>query len=426
MKAKAKKILIVTYYWPPSGGSGVQRWMYFAKYLQKLGWEPIVITVDETQASYPVLDSSLIKEVEGIRVIKTSTREPLRWYSRLTSGNVLKGLPQGEVPTTSTFGKIAAYIRGNFFIPDARKGWIPFAVKAAQQILEQEKIHCLITTGPPHSTHLAGMRLAVQFKLNWWVDFRDPWADIFYNKQLRRTSSSQAKDTALEKLILQNAKGVITTTAGDLHQSLKQKAPDQKYLALPNGYDADLMQQTQAAPKKKEFHIVYTGLLTQNQTYSTLVDVLNELSQTFTLHFSLAGNINPVLITELKTSLPKVEVQYLGYLSHAQAIALMKSADLLLNFIFKGAETQMISGKLLEYMATEVPILSLGNPNSEAAQFLTQGTHAWMVQDQDKTTMKLHLKFLLEQKKQSKNKTPHLVKWTREALTKRLIEEILK
>ena len=426
MKAKAKKILIVTYYWPPSGGSGVQRWMYFAKYLQKLGWEPIVITVDETQASYPVLDSSLIKEVEGIRVIKTSTREPLRWYSRLTSGNVLKGLPQGEVPTTSTFGKIAAYIRGNFFIPDARKGWIPFAVKAAQQILEQEKIHCLITTGPPHSTHLAGMRLAVQFKLNWWVDFRDPWADIFYNKQLRRTSSSQAKDTALEKLILQNAKGVITTTAGDLHQSLKQKAPDQKYLALPNGYDADLMQQTQAAPKKKEFHIVYTGLLTQNQTYSTLVDVLNELSQTFTLHFSLAGNINPVLITELKTSLPKVEVQYLGYLPHAQAIALMKSADLLLNFIFKGAETQMISGKLLEYMATEVPILSLGNPNSEAAQFLTQGTHAWMVQDQDKTTMKLHLKFLLEQKKQSKNKTPHLVKWTREALTKRLIEEILK
>jgi len=426
VKAKAKKILIVTYYWPPSGGSGVQRWMYFAKYLQKLGWEPIVITVDETQASYPVLDSSLIKEVEGIRVIKTSTREPLRWYSRLTSGNVLKGLPQGEVPTTSTFGKIAAYIRGNFFIPDARKGWIPFAVKAAQQILEQEKIHCLITTGPPHSTHLAGMRLAVQFKLNWWVDFRDPWADIFYNKQLRRTSSSQAKDTALEKLILQNAKGVITTTAGDLHQSLKQKAPDQKYLALPNGYDADLMQQTQAAPKKKEFHIVYTGLLTQNQTYSTLVDVLNELSQTFTLHFSLAGNINPVLITELKTSLPKVEVQYLGYLSHAQAIALMKSADLLLNFIFKGAETQMISGKLLEYMATEVPILSLGNPNSEAAQFLTQGTNAWMVQDQDKTTMKLHLKFLLEQKKQSKNKTPHLVKWTREALAKRLIEEILK
>ncbi|MDA7778022.1 glycosyltransferase [Flavobacteriaceae bacterium] len=426
MKAKAKKILIVTYYWPPSGGSGVQRWMYFAKYLQKLGWEPIVITVDETQASYPVFDSSLIKEVEGIRVIKTSTREPLRWYSRLTSGNVLKGLPQGEVPTTSTFGKIAAYIRGNFFIPDARKGWIPFAVKAAQQILEQEKIYFLITTGPPHSTHLAGMRLAVQFKLNWWVDFRDPWADIFYNKQLRRTSSSQAKDTALEKLILQNAKGVITTTAGDLHQSLKQKAPDQKYLALPNGYDADLMQQTQAAPKKKEFHIVYTGLLTQNQTYSTLVDVLNELSQTFTLHFSLAGNINPVLITELKTSLPKVEVQYLGYLPHAQAIALMKSADLLLNFIFKGAETQMISGKLLEYMATEVPILSLGNPNSEAAQFLTQGTHAWMVQDQDKTTMKLHLKFLLEQKKQFKNKTPHLVKWTREALTKRLIEEILK
>ena len=425
VKAKAKKILIISYYWPPSGGSGVQRWMYFAKHLKKLGWEPIVITVDETKASYPVLDRSLIKEVEGIRVIKTQTREPLRWYSRITSGDVQKGIPQGEVPTTSVFGKLSAYIRGNFFIPDARKGWIPFAAKAAQQILEHEKIDSLITTGPPHSSHLAGLQLATQFKLNWWVDFRDPWTTIFYNKQLRRTASSQAKDAAFEKSILQNAKGVITTTGGDLHQSLKQKAPDQTFITLPNGYDADLMQQTPAAPKQNGFHIVYTGLLTQNQAYFKLVKVLNKLSQTHTLHFSLAGNINTALIREIKTSLPKVEVQYLGYLAHAKAIALMKSADLLLNFIFKGAETQMISGKLLEYMATEVPILSLGDPNSPAAQFLTQGTQAWMVQDQDTLTMEQHLKNLLKQKKQPKNKTPQLAEWSRAALTKRLVEEVL-
>ena len=257
------KILILSYYWPPSGGSGVQRWMYFAKYLKQLGYEPIVVTVAESQASYPVLDPSLIQEVEGIRVIKTATREPLRWYSRLTSGDSKKGIPQGEVQTTSIFGKIAAYIRGNFFIPDARKGWVPFAVKAAQAVLKQEKIHCLITTGPPHSTHLAGLQLAKQFQLNWWVDFRDPWLDVFYNKQLHRSQSSQAKDAALEKTVLHYASGVITTTGGDLHQSLLQKAPDQKFVALPNGYDAELMQQTPAAPKKDGFHIVYTGLLTQ-------------------------------------------------------------------------------------------------------------------------------------------------------------------
>lgn len=420
-----KKILIITYYWPPSGGSGVQRWMYFAKHLKLLGYEPIVITVNETQASYPVLDLSLMKEVEGIRIIKTKTREPLRWYSRLISGNPQKGIPQGEIQTSSIFGKVATYIRGNFFIPDARKGWIPFAVRAAQKVLRQEKIQCLITTGPPHSTHLAGLQLASQFELKWWVDFRDPWTDIFYNKQMRRTHKSQAKDAALEKRILQNAKGVITTTAGELHQRLQQKAPEQTFIALPNGYDAELMRNTEAAPKKKGFHIVFTGLLTRNQAYARVVEVLQELSQGHILHFSLAGNINPSLIAEIKKSLPKVEVEYHGYLPHEQAIALMKSANLLLNFIFKGAETQMISGKLLEYMATEVPILSLGDPTSTAAQFLSQGSQAWMVEEEDTTTMKRYIKGMLEQKKQPKNKTPQLEEWSRAALTKRLVNEVL-
>ena len=139
-----KKILILSYYWPPSGGSGVQRWMYFAKYLKRFGWEPIVITVDEKQASYPVIDLSLLEEVNNIRVIKTSTREPLRLYSWLSSGSTQEGIPQGEVDTKSILGKLAAYVRGNFFIPDARKGWVPFAVKAAQKILIEEKITHLI------------------------------------------------------------------------------------------------------------------------------------------------------------------------------------------------------------------------------------------------------------------------------------------
>ena len=137
-----KKVLIVTYYWPPSGGSGVQRWMYFAKYLKQLGWEPIVVTVDEKKASYAVLDTSLTREVENIRVHKTNTREPLQWYSLLTSGSRNKGIPQGEVNRRTVFRKLAAYIRGNFFVPDARKGWVPFALKASRKIIIEEKILC--------------------------------------------------------------------------------------------------------------------------------------------------------------------------------------------------------------------------------------------------------------------------------------------
>ena len=135
-----KKVLILSYYWPPSGGSGVQRWMYFAKYLKQLGWEPIVITVDEYQAAYPVMDPSLLEDVKDIKVIKTSTREPLRFYSLLISGNSQSGIPQAEVKRKSFIGKAAAYVRGNYFIPDARKGWVPYAVKAAQKVIREENI----------------------------------------------------------------------------------------------------------------------------------------------------------------------------------------------------------------------------------------------------------------------------------------------
>lgn len=426
VKATKPKILILTYYWPPSGGSGVQRWMYFAKYLKQLGQDPIVITVDEAQASYAVLDTSLIKEVEGIRVIKTSTREPLRWYSRFISGDTKKGIPQGEVKKRNLVEKAAAYLRGNLFIPDARKGWVPFAIKAAQKIIVKEAITHLITTGPPHSTHLAGLKLKETFQLKWWVDFRDPWTDIFYNKTLYRTQKTVAKDKALEKKVLQKADGVLTTLGGVLQDQLKTKNPNQTFVAIPNGYDAELMQKTDSAPKKKGFHIVYTGLLTQNQEYKKLLTVIDQLSTKCTVYFSLAGNISPTIISEIQSNLPKVKVDYLGYLPHQKALALMKSADLLLNFIFKGAESQMLSGKLLEYMATGVPVLSLGNPDAEAGKFLSTASHAWMVKEQDTSSMEAILDVLLNSKEPTTNKVPHLARWSRGTLTKKLVETLFK
>jgi hypothetical protein len=413
-----KKILILSYYWPPAGGSGVQRWMYFAKYLKQLGYEPIIITVDETKASYPVIDSSLIIETNEIRVIKTSTREPLRWYSILISGDSKKGIPQGEVKTSGLLAKLLAFIRGNYFIPDARKGWIPFAVKEAKKILKAERIDKLITTGPPHSTHLAGLKLKKQFDIKWWADFRDPWTDIFYNTSLYRSEKTIFKDQALEKEVLQDADGVITTLAGKFHEQLKGKAPNQNFSVIPNGYDSDLMKNIKVKAKKGDFHIVYTGLLTQNQEYEMFLKVIDKRSKTLKIHFSLAGNIHIDIIKKITDVLPNVTVEYLGYITHNNAIALMKSADLLLNFVFKGAEHQMLSGKLLEYIATEVPILSIGNPKSEAGLFLNKGSHSWMVEKDNKSKIELILKTLIDKK--VKNKFPKLSQWSRLSLTKKL------
>lgn len=420
-----KKVLILTYYWPPSGGSGVQRWMYFAKHLKSLGWEPIVVTVDEEKASYGVLDESLNQEVDGIRVIKTSTREPLQWYSRLTTGSKKKGIPQGEVKRKSVFGKLSAFIRGNFFIPDARIGWVPFALKAARKIIAKEQIKTIITTGPPHSSHLIGLQLQKEFKVNWFVDFRDPWSDVFYNKDLYRRSRAVSKDLKLELQVLQAAQGIITTVDGRLHESLIEKAPAQKFYALPNGFDSELMNRVTVEKNSHYLHVVYTGLLTHNQPYNGVFKILNDLSATQPIKLSLAGNIAPDIINEIKISFPKIDTIFHGYLSHKEAVGLMKSANLLINFIFIGAQTQMISGKILEYIATEIPILSIGNPDSEAAKFLEQGTAAVMLDQSNLKEMRLFIDTVISQKDTLHNEFPSLEKWSREALTKRLIEEIL-
>jgi len=420
-----KKVLILTYYWPPSGGSGVQRWMYFAKHLKSLGWEPIVVTIDEKKASYGVLDESLNQEVDGIRVIKTSTREPLQLYSRLTTGSKKKGIPQGEVKRKSVFGKLSAFIRGNFFIPDARIGWVPFALKAARKIVAKEQITTIITTGPPHSSHLIGLQLQKEFKVNWFADFRDPWSDVFYNKDLYRRSRAVSKDLKLELQVLQAAQGIITTVGGRLHESLIAKAPAQKFYALPNGFDSELMNRVTVEKNHHYLHVVYTGLLTHNQPYNGVFKILNDLSATQPIKLSLAGNIAPDIINEIKISFPKIDTIFHGYLSHKEAVGLMKSANLLINFIFIGAQTQMISGKILEYIATEVPILSIGNPDSEAAKFLEQGTAAVMLDQSNLKEMRLFIDTVISQKDTLHNEFPSLEKWSREALTKRLIEEIL-
>ena len=420
-----KKVLILSYYWPPSGGSGVQRWMYFAKHLKQLGWEPIVITVDEYQAAYPVMDSSLLEEVKDIKVIKTSTREPLRFYSLLVSGNSQSGIPQAEVKRKNFFGKAAAYIRGNYFIPDARKGWIPYAVKAAQKVIREENISHLITTGPPHSTHLAGLQLKKQFSLNWWIDFRDPWTDVFYNTSFYRTAKAKQKDEAFEKEVLHFSNGVILTVGGELQAQLQQKAPDQHFVVLPNGFDADLMKAIPLAQPKDVFHIVYTGILTHNQNFSELLQLLGGVSKTQPILLSLAGSISHEIIDEIKLCVPQVEVVYHGYLSHHDAVRLMKKAHLLLNFIFTGAQTQMISGKLLEYLATSIPVLSIGDPLSAAGEFLSQGTAAVMLNVTDAKEIQRFIIKTASKKGSLFNSFPELTQWSRESLTNRLIKEVL-
>ena len=405
--------MILTYYWPPSGGSGVQRWMYFAKHLKSLDWEPIVITVDEKQASYPVLDFGLMQETKDIKVVRTETKEPLKIYAQLLGVSSKKSIPQGQVNREGWFSKTAAFIRGNFFIPDARKGWIPYALTEAKKYIRKEGIQKIVTTGPPHSTHLVGLRLKALFGLQWWADFRDPWSDIFYNKDFYRTSWAKKKDVRWEQKVLQNADGILTTVGGSLVQKFKINAPDQKFYVLPNGYDEALMS---SIPKTKLniFHVVYTGLLTDNQDYIPVMKALNDIAEHRTIRLSLAGNISDHILVNIRKTAPKMELDYKGYLTHKEAIALMKSGDLLLNFIFRGADQDMISGKLLEYLASEVPVLSIGNPQSEAGKLLNLASFAQMIDTKDSHAQKSFIQEAIQQKGKDRNTMPDIQKWSRE------------
>ena len=197
-----RKILVIAYYWPPAGGPGVQRWLKFVKYLPDFGIEPIVYVPENP--SYPLMDEKLIDEVpSSIKILKQPIKEPYGWASLLSkkkTKTISSGIIKEKDP--SIIEKVLLWIRGNLFIPDARKFWVKPSISFLAKVIADEGIETIVTTGPPHSLHLIGLGLKKKYNIQWIVDFRDPWTSIGYHKNLRLTESSKAKHKALEKGVL--------------------------------------------------------------------------------------------------------------------------------------------------------------------------------------------------------------------------------
>ncbi len=376
-----KKILIITYYWPPSGGSGVQRWMYFAKHLPEFGIQPYILTVDEKKASYKFIDRTLESKVAGLNVYKTNTLEPLRFYSKILGGDGQKNIPLGfsgeEKP--NLFQKLSRYVRGNFFIPDARVGWNKFALYKAKEIIKNNSISTVITTGPPHSTHLIGLILKQELNVKWIADFRDPWTEIYYNKLLYRSSSSVKKDTGLEYKVLDNA-DMILTIGPSLKEHLQHRLKKNldKFYFIYNGYDAEAFDEIIHNKEKEKFTICHIGILSESQPITPFIESLNklinenyELKKILKLQF--VGRVSPSIIREVREKLPGAEIELIEYLPHKKSLEYMMNADLLFNSLAEMENSKLlISGKLMEYIATGNPILCLGNPEGDAAKLLEE------------------------------------------------------
>ena len=420
-----KKVLIISYYWPPSSGSGVQRWMYFGKYLPDFGVEPTIITVDEKYASYPARDKSFEKHISHLRTFKTKTLEPIRFYSFLKSGKKDQIVPQGNLGSKKKgiIDKIATYVRGNFFIPDARVGWNRYAYQKAVELLKQEHFDLVITTGPPQSTHLVGLKLKQTLKVKWIADFRDPWTEVYYNNLFQRTKKNEAKDKAMELSVLNNADYVLTI-GPSMKKLLENKIPEQKskFHFIYNGYDEDLFL-GKSKHKYPEFTIAHIGLWSKNQAHTEIIEALNTITKQqpeLKFRFVIAGTVDESIKDSLK-SIQNVLLDDKGRVSHQVAIQEMLNADLLLNcFALSDISKIMISGKLMEYIASNNPIIVIGDKEGDAANLLKEVPNGNVVSPNDVNTLIQIIENVIQNQSIDSNYKPE--KYSRKNTSKELAE----
>lgn len=370
------KVLILTYYFPPSGGAGVQRWLKFVKYLSQFDVEPIVLTVDEHDASYPQIDNQLLNEVpSNIRVVKTKTREILSFYKKLSPN---KEVPYGGFANESKVGlfqKVSRAIRGNFFLPDPRRGWNKFALKRAIQLIEHEQIDTIITTSPPHSTQLIGLALKKRFPhIRWIADLRDPWTDIYYNKELYQSTFAKKLNAYYERQVLEHADKIITVSNSCKENFASKVACADRLLVIPNGYDeTDFQGVSPLAQSTDKKVISYVGVLSSLYDVSPFVEALETLSdeEKSKLLLRFVGNVDGGILNQIKST--GVSVEFVPYVPHKEAIAYMCGSDILLLMLPQTVENKgILTGKLFEYLAAKHPILLVADVDGDAAKLIAE------------------------------------------------------
>lgn len=377
-----KRVLIITYYWPPSGGPGVQRVLNFAKYLPKYGWDPIFLTVKKGE--YPSKDESLVQEIPSLTLVfKTKTFEPFSLFKLLSgkkqTDNIGTYILAEKSPNLIT--RMSKWIRLNLFLPDARVGWKHFAVREGMKIIKSENIDLILTSSPPHSVQLIGQELSRKAGIPWVADFRDPWKEVVYNQNIQRSAFAERKDTRLEKSALNHASGIVSISK-DILNLLSGKCSTPKETCLVyNGYD----NKPGPIPHNEIPVITYTGVLSVTRIPYPLIKALGKLKQE-NIRFKLKfiGNTCPELQELLEEQGLSGDAEYISYLPHHESIQQINASDILLLVIDDVPNnTGILTGKLFEYIGAQRPIFAVGNLNGEANEILQECQCGEMVDYQD-------------------------------------------
>lgn len=384
MTTDMKRVLIITYYWPPTAGSGVQRWLKMSKYLPEYGWMPVIYTPENPDVD--MIDESLLEDIrEDIEIIKRPILEPYALFNLITRK---KSTGSGAVnPINSSSHKskimrIAVWIRANLFIPDPRCFWIRSSVRFLKKYLRDHPVDAIVSTGPPHSMHLIAKALHHSTGIPWTADFRDPWTRIFYFKHLPLTRLSAKRYSSLELSVLREANHVVTVTELIAQEFIEELGEQNtigsgKFHVIENGYDEQDFASVRPASLPDGFNLVHTGLFSSDGNPRKLWKVLREMSREIPgfadrLHLTFAGKTDPEIITSINEAGLSQHLTNLGYVSHHEANSLQKAADLLLLPLREEPEVvAAISGKYFEYLAAGRPIAAFGPHDSVLERSLT-------------------------------------------------------
>ncbi len=376
MKQK-KRVLIIAYYWPPSGGGGVHRNLKYTKYFRDFGWEPVIYTPENPDS--PSIDESLFQDIpEGIEVVKNKIWEPYNLYRKFVGMKKDKRIYSGFISENKKMGlaqRISIWIRGNLFIPDARKFWIKPSIRFLKKYLEENPVDAIISSGTPHSMHLIGLGIKKAMDIPWVADFRDPWTDLDFYDQLMLSKWADRKHRRLEQSVLKAADEVSTVTWGWAEGF--EKLGLEKCNVVTNGYDeADF--QFEASPNPDEFSIAHIGSLNKDRNSVILWKALQELCDEVEgfkekLVIRLIGNTDFTVRGDLdKYGLTEV-TESEGYLPHKKVIRMQKESQVLLLLINNTPNVQgFVPGKLYEYMASGRPMLAIGPVDGDSARIINE------------------------------------------------------
>ena len=409
-----KRALIITYYWPPSGGSGVQRWLKFAKYLPQFGWEPVIYTPENPEAN--TVDAALLKDIApDTEVIKTKIWEPYSFYKALFGGKKntsdggkhIKANIIGSENKSFTH-KLSLFVRGNFFIPDPRCWWIRPSIKYLVKYLKEHPVDVIVSTGPPHSMHLIAKGVAKATGIRWIADFRDPWTEIFYFKHLNLSKWAFRKHRKLEQSVLDSA-DVVTVVSKKMQADFAARTSTPVEV-ITNGFDHEdfVSGSGFVCQEKSAFSMVHTGIFVDNGNPEHLWEVLGEKAAAEPqfkkdLQIRLMGQVDDSILQGIGKAGLEGNLHNMGYRPHNEVVQWQQQAQVLLLPLRKEPEAAAIlTGKFFEYLAAGREILAFGPTYGDLAKALQETGSGSIVDFEDKEATRreidrLYEKFLEEQ-----------------------------